>query len=80
MLSAVEGLRAAGIHGDLRPIHGVAAAARRRAVEASVGWPPLIGRLCAAPPPLDGNALMGLVSSMLGMGAIRQYGKNKGQG
>jgi len=33
-----------------------------------------------APPPLDGNALMGLVSSMLGMGAIRQYGKNRGQG
>lgn len=32
------------------------------------------------PPPLDGNALMGLVSSMLGMGAIRQYGKNRGQG
>lgn len=32
------------------------------------------------PPPLDGNALMGLVTSMLGMGAIRQYGKNKGQG
>jgi hypothetical protein len=33
-----------------------------------------------APPPLDSNSLMGLVTSMLGMGTIRQYGKNKGQG
>ena len=33
-----------------------------------------------SPPPLDGDALMGLVTSMLGMAAIRQYGKNRGQG